>query len=66
MLHGKQYNINMNVYVFFSLGITLHLLLLRAVFLSMLSQLEILRLMVAVPLFPRRDTLEVDFLSAVI
>lgn len=68
MLHGKQYNIyiNMNVYVFFSLGITLHLFLLRAVFLSMLSQLEILQLMVAVPLFPRRDTLEVDFLSAVI
>lgn len=42
MLWGRQYNIyiNLNVYVFFSFGITLHLLLLRIVFLSMLSQLE--------------------------
>lgn len=53
MLHGKQYNthINMNVYVFLSFGITLHLLFLRAVFLSMLSQLETLQLIAAVPLF---------------
>lgn len=54
----------MNVFTLFSFGITLHLLLLRAMFLSMLSQLETLLLVAAVPLFPQRDNLEVNFLSS--